>query len=78
MKIVDIKDMTGFNPQVKDNIDSVSKGLVVLVEFQYEYEMMMIKHYPYCVIHGAMNKVSKDGIWRCLTDKCGVGCYQVE
>lgn len=22
---------------------------------------------PHCKIHGAMNKVSKDGIWRCIS-----------
>lgn len=29
------------------------------------------KEYPYCSIHGAMNKVSKHGIWRCLV--CHIG-----
>ncbi len=27
--------------------------------------------YPHCLVHGAMNKVSKYGIWRCLM--CHVG-----
>ena len=83
MKIVDIEDMPAFNPIVKDNIDSVSAGLVVLKDGT-----------PHCVKHGAMNKVSADGIWRCIgtyriwlfpngkamdkeSNACGVGCYQV-
>lgn len=34
-----------------------------------------MKHmYPICKQHGAMNKVSPYGIWRCLT--CGEGCYE--
>lgn len=28
-------------------------------------------NYPYCSLHGAMNKVSKFGLWRCLC--CHVG-----
>lgn len=31
--------------------------------------------YPCCEVHGAMNKVSKEGLWRCLA--CGVGCFEV-
>lgn len=36
---------------------------------------------PYCKIHGAMNKVSKEGYWRCITtysrvrdNDCRAGC----
>jgi len=65
MKIVDLKDMPGFNPEVKNGSDSVSKGLVYLNGL-----------YPSCTKHGAMNKVSKDGIWRCVQLGCNNGCYE--
>lgn len=33
-------------------------------------------HYaPTCKEHGALNKVSEDGIWRCLS--CNEGCYEI-
>jgi len=32
---------------------------------------VILKGYPVCSEHGAMNKVSKDGMWRCLM--CHVG-----
>ena len=62
-KFVDIREMPGYNPVVKDNIMSIT-----------EKRISIINGYPECVRHGAMNKVSKDGIWRCLI--CGVGCYE--
>jgi hypothetical protein len=37
---------------------------------------------PTCAVHGAMNKVSPDGIWRCITTtgtkgkRCNAGCYE--
>lgn len=30
-----------------------------------------VNGYPYCSEHGAMNKVSKHGLWRCLM--CHIG-----
>lgn len=40
--------------------------------------------YPRCILHGAMNKVSKEGIWRCITthtrtldNGCRAGCMEV-
>lgn len=64
MKVVDLRDMPNFNYKVTDNIDSVSAGRV-----------KVRNGYPDCVVHGAMNQVSREGIWRCLA--CGVGCYEV-
>lgn len=39
---------------------------------------------PYCIHHGAMNKVSPEGIWRCITTtsatagkRCNAGCLEV-
>ena len=61
---IDLRDMPNFNSAITDNIDSISAGRVKI-----------IGGCPHCVIHGAMNKVSWDGIWRCLI--CGVGCYQM-
>jgi hypothetical protein len=38
--------------------------------------------YPNCKLHGAMNKVTKDGIWRCIStytktsdNGCRAGCW---
>lgn len=55
--------------------------LVKLVEVQCNNRP---KLYPYCAVHGAMNKVSifKDkpgGFWRCCTAEgiiCRAGCIQ--
>jgi hypothetical protein len=69
MKIVDLKDMQGFNDEVLNGKDSVSTGRVFLSEYA-------AKLYPTCIKHGAINKVTKYGIWRCLT--CHEGCYQVD
>jgi len=62
MKIVDMKEMPGFNPAVKNGTDSVSTGKVYL------------RYKPTCATHGAMNKMSKFGIWRCIM--CNEGCYE--
>lgn len=44
---------------------------------------------PHCKLHGAMNKVSKDGLWRCLRSEpdqqkykgiifdCRAGCKEI-
>lgn len=32
--------------------------------------------YPTCKQHGAMNKVSEEGIWRCTA--CNAGCFEVK
>lgn len=105
MRIVDIQQMPGFNPSVKNGIDSVSTGSVTLEEPHYhtltdaleanrkyygikamerkvvvsgsEY-ITYIPVYPSCIRHGAMNKVSPDGIWRCLALGCNNGCYQLQ
>jgi len=34
-------------------------------------QVEFVNGYPYCSEHGAMNKVSKHGMWRCLT--CHIG-----
>ena len=49
---------------VSNSGDHVSEGKVVLE-----------KGYPHCKEHGAMLKVSKDGIWRCPA--CHVGCFGI-
>jgi hypothetical protein len=35
-----------------------------------------VNGYPYCQKHGAMNKVSPFGMWRCLT--CHIGFDEVK
>lgn len=80
MKIVDICKMPNYNPKVKDNANSVSEGRVQIRTIHLEgsgYGIDVLT-YPECVKHGAMNRVSKEGIWRCLADRCGVGCFEVE
>ena len=70
MKIIDLKDAPGFNPAVKNGTDSVSTGKVFMAT-THSY-----KPSPTCHIHGAMNKVSEAGIWRCLA--CNEGCWEVK
>ncbi len=69
MKIIDLKDMPDFNSTVPNGIDSVSQERVTVVTNKYNLT------FPSCHIHGAMNKVSERGIWRCLT--CHEGCFEV-
>ena len=38
----------------------------------------MVNACPFCIKHGAMNKVSKEGYWRCLDKNCRAGCKRVE
>jgi len=71
MKLFDIKDMPDFNPVVKNNINSVSKGRVYLSD-EYSYKIT-----PTCYLHGAINLVAihKTGkLWRCLI--CNEGCFE--
>lgn len=39
-------------------------GLVVLVQYPLVPQGVL---YPACVHHGAMNKLTDSGIWRCVT-----------
>lgn len=71
IKIIDIKDMPNYNPTVKNGVDSVSSGKV-FVKTDPPYS------YPCCETHGAMLKVSKDGIWRCGEINCSNGAYQLK
>lgn len=70
MKLNNIKDMPNFNPEIKNGTDSVTKGYVKMVT-----NHRGLSH-PHCITHGAMLKVSKDGIWRCGEKHCSVGCYE--
>mgnify|MGYP001588206570 CR=1 FL=1 len=69
MNIIDLKKMPKWNPSVPNGGDSVSQGLVKVATNKYGIT------YPNCHRHGAMNKVSADGIWRCLA--CHEGCYEL-
>ncbi len=64
--IRDIQDMPGFHPAVKDNVGSVTQGFVGVSVYHGE-------PFPVCPTHGAMLRVSKSGIWRCMV--CHVGCW---
>jgi hypothetical protein len=92
MKIIDIKDSPGYNATVKNGIDSVSTGKIVMgfaywgeggkirITLQQTMAEMVFEGikptYPCCKIHGAINKVSKEGLWRCLA--CGEGAFEVK
>lgn len=83
MKLIDLREMPGANLSVPNGMDSVSRGLVELredphaVAISYGAEEYAVTHTsPHCVKHGAMNRMSHDGIYRCPT--CHVGCYLVE
>lgn len=32
-----------------------------------EFHLVQMKETPHCIRHGAMNKITSDGIWRCVT-----------
>lgn len=75
MRVIDLKEMPGANPSVPNGMDSVSGGLVFWRQgpgplFGTEQSG------PWCAAHGAMNRMSHDGIYRCPT--CHVGCYLVD
>ena len=78
--------MPSFNPVVRDNIDSVSTGRVELaVENPFNLHKGSFIWFgsqseldtptPHCREHKAMNKVTREGIWRCLA--CGAGCWEI-
>lgn len=62
---------------VAESDRDVTEGRVTLREFSYKPVVGMIdnepvrKRYPACVVHGAMQALTKT-IWRC--GECGVGC----
>ena len=63
-QLLDIKDMPNFNPVAGSRgIASVTTGKVYWT----------MKNKVTCKVHGAMNKVSQEGIWRCIA--CGEGAY---
>lgn len=75
---IDIRHMPGFNASVTNGIDSVSKEAVYLsrifVQMHDGYDVSYTK-YPFCTNHGAMLRVSREGIWRCGELGCDNGCW---
>lgn len=64
LELCDLRDMSGFNSKAGDHgTKSVSEGKVFWTD----------KNKVTCYIHRAMNKVSHDGIWRCIM--CNEGAY---
>jgi hypothetical protein len=61
--------MPGWNPAVPNGAKSVSEGKVTV-----RFEPLLGAWSVGCVEHGAMNKVTKEGIWRCLA--CHEACYE--
>lgn len=93
MTIIDIREMPGYNSAVTNGVDSVSAQRVILrrgvgtdhihdlVPFNDiigSWSMTVPRDYPHCIRHGAMLKVSKEGIWRCGELGCDNGCFQVQ
>lgn len=82
--LIDIKEMPGYNPEVTNGADSVSAGLVRMHECGFGsfgpcpdtgWTKWTAHTTPYCKFHGAMLRVSKDGIYRCGELGCDTGCY---
>ena len=48
-------------------MSNLETGFVIWRRHEWDPE----KYYPYCSLHGAMNKVSKFGMWRCIC--CHIG-----
>ena len=70
MQAIDLKDSIFNDSEAKNGFDGVSKGLVIVKSTN---ECLPT---PHCINHGAMNKVSADGMWRCFT--CNVGCATIK
>ena len=88
MKIADLKEMPGIDLSVKNGLDSVSTGKVALMPYlsggpHFRPNTVQAILYKdelpwsvFCYEHGACNKVSPFGIWRCLA--CNEGAYEVK
>lgn len=79
MTPTDLAEMPGFNPNVPNGQRSVSEGRVRMDTGILDDHINMFfqpgKRYPYCARHGAMLRVSKEGIWRCGELGCDTGCW---
>lgn len=65
MKIYDLAEMPDINEKAgKHGLNSVSSGLVYWTDHNKVT----------CRVHGAMNKMSPHGIWRCIM--CNEGAYE--
>ena len=75
MEITDIKDMPGFNPEVKNGTDSVSTGQVFYGKNNWMPDWALPT--VCCKDHGAMLCVSEDRkLYRCPA--CNAGAYVVK
>lgn len=81
IELIDIRDMPGYNPAVTNGVDSVSRGIV---SWQVDFvgpgkgsnsQYLCQWSSPHCIRHGAMLRVSKEGIYRCGELGCDNGCY---
>lgn len=73
VEFVDLEQMPGFDPEETGDhgSTSITDGDVILVS-----DYLNTRPTPHCVDHGAMLKVSHDGIWRCI--ECNVGAWEEE
>lgn len=67
MKFIDLARSPYKNSAVRNGFRSIEEKKVISKKIGRRV-------YPYCVRHGAMNKVDPSGLWRCLM--CNEGCYQ--
>ena len=93
----DVQDMPDYHPSVKDragHVDCVTKGEVKLIPSpdangDMSWPGGVLHPYPVCVLHGAMARMTREGIYRCIgvystaggkfvDTTCGVGCYYGE
>lgn len=82
---IDLAKMPDADLSVKNGMDSVSVGLIEESSIYVPNTVWETEHLPsllasfrpipICKEHGAINKVSASGIWRCLM--CNIGCWEV-
>lgn len=85
-RFIDIEHMPGYNPKVINGVSSIRMGLVEIKTIRLHHAMResalgtsgIPRDYPYCHRHGAMLRVSKEGIYRCGELGCDVGCFLIE
>lgn len=67
MEIIDLQMMLDYDDQIKDGMDSVTKGQILLINDQ-----------PHCLIHGASLIAAETGIWKCKEPNCPNACFQTK
>lgn len=89
---VDIKDMPGYNPAVKNGVDCISTKKIYIETFydfvkfktvdwkliQFSLFYPRIRRKPICPRHNhSIHPVDKYGIHRCSELECSNGCFEI-